>query len=172
MEFALLGWPADSVTLELDWQRFAYAGKFVMSSTGKAIAREDGDIVGAAAFDADRTDEETLWIRYVTVANDEKGQGIGARLCAFVRDRALERGYARVAIGVNNPFSYEALYKAGFAFTGEETGMAELVLEHPGDRSPERYFEGFDRFRDRELSEEELAFLDGREGVPDVVDYP
>jgi len=34
-----------------------------------------------------------------------------------------------VKIAVNNSFAYAALYKCGFAYTGENTGIAELVLE-------------------------------------------
>ena len=47
MEFEILGDEADGPTLELDYREFAYAGKFVMSSTGKSVARADGDVVGA-----------------------------------------------------------------------------------------------------------------------------
>ncbi|MUV90296.1 GNAT family N-acetyltransferase, partial [Halapricum sp. CBA1109] len=49
MEYALLGWADDGPTLRLDHERFAYAGKFVMSATGKAVARADGDVLAAAA---------------------------------------------------------------------------------------------------------------------------
>ena len=203
---ALLGWPPGP-RLRLDHRRFAYAGKFVMSSTGKAVVlapptddersedtgtlegalldetdRErleeladgeawslDASVVAAVAFSPDRTDPGVLWIRYVTVRSDRQGEGLGPRLLAFVRDRAAERGYERVRIGVNNPFSYEAAYRAGFGWTGEETGLAELVCEWPAPdgRSAERYREGFDRFRgtDRESSEAERSFLKGREGA-------
>jgi GNAT superfamily N-acetyltransferase len=181
MEFVVLGWPPDGPTLRLDWQRFSYAGKFVMSSTGKAVVRDpaatsDGefadDVLAAVAFNPDRTDPDALWLRYVTVRDDWRGEGLGPRLCAFVAERALDRGYARLRIAVNNPYSYEALYKAGFGYTGRETGLAELVLERPGDRSVERYRAGLDRFRERDLSADERAFLDARTGVPAVVDPP
>jgi GNAT superfamily N-acetyltransferase len=209
VEIEILAWPSDGPKLRLDHERFAYAGKFVMTNTGKAVARErphgvgvhgveadaadddvrdeavdGGDdapeeggadrvheangeerILAAAAFNADRTDSETLWLRYVTVARERRGDGIGPRLCAFVAGRALDRGYERVRIAVNNPYAYEALYKAGFGFTGEETGIAELVLERPGDRSTERYRAGLSRFRDRDLTDEESAFLDARRGT-------
>ncbi|AGB15396.1 putative acetyltransferase [Halovivax ruber XH-70] len=160
MEAELLGWPADGPTLRLDYERFAYAGKFVMSSTGKAVAREDGELVGAVAFNADRTDETVCWLRYVTVRQDRKGEGIGPRLCRFVRDRALERGYEELRIAVNNPYAYEALHRAGFGFTGETTGIAELVLTFPSeDAVDERYREGLERFRDRELTDAERSFV-------------
>ncbi|TSD15228.1 GNAT family N-acetyltransferase [Haloglomus irregulare] len=174
--YALLGWPADGPTLRLDHREFAYAGKFVMSATGKAVAYRDGDpadpeaVLAAAAFDADRTDEATLKIRYLTVRQDARGGGLGARLAAFVAARAAGRGFDRVAIGVNNAFSYEALSKAGFAWTGAESGLAELVLarpaETPADRDPGRYRDGLDRFREREgLTPAERAFLDDRRGA-------
>jgi GNAT superfamily N-acetyltransferase len=172
-EYELLGWPADGPTLRLDHERFAYAGKFVMSSTGKAVVREDGTLVGAAAFNEDRTDPATLWIRYVTVRKDRRGEGLGARLLAFVAERARER-YDRVHIAVNNPFAYEAAYKAGFGFTGDETGVAELVCAVPADRSPERYRAGLDIYRERDLSDAETDFLDARVGAdpPPTVDPP
>ncbi|MDS0258276.1 GNAT family N-acetyltransferase [Haloarcula sp. S1CR25-12] len=173
MEFALLGWPEDDHRLRLDHRQFAYAGKFVMTSTGKAVVGDDG-VVAAVAFDADRTDPDTLCVRYVTVRRDRRGERLGPRLLRFVRERARERGYERVTISVNNPFSYQAAYRAGFSFTGVEHGLAELTLEWPGDRSAERYRAGLAVFRERDLSDEEQAFLDEHiDGEPpDVLDAP
>lgn len=153
MEPRLLGWPADGPTLDLDHRRFAYAGKFVMSGTGKAVIETDteaGEVVAAVAFSPDRTEPTTAWLRYVTVRADRQGEGLGPRLCAFVTRRLLEADHDRVRIAVNNPAAYEALYRAGFAWTGEETGIAELVLEHPSDRDPDRYRAGYERFAARE----------------------
>jgi GNAT superfamily N-acetyltransferase len=206
MEYVLLGWPEAGPTLTLDWQRFSYAGKFVMSNTGKAVVRtgeasgppvtDDGDaaadIVAAAAFNEDRTDPSVCWIRYITVREDRRGDGIGPDLAAFVVARARGRGYDRARIAVNNPFAYQALYRAGFAFTGEETGVAELVLDRPlgegddvegpaGDRTRETYQAGLDVYRERagaddgpDLSTDEREFLTEKEGVdpPDPVDPP
>ncbi|MFO7833505.1 MAG: hypothetical protein R6V31_05485 [Halohasta sp.] len=92
MEFALLGWPVDEPRLRLDYRRFSYAGKFVTGSTGIAVVRgeppgkyesttdslpplPDGlsesefvdGILAAVAFNADRTDSDTLWLRYPTL---------------------------------------------------------------------------------------------------------
>lgn len=180
MEFRLLAWPPGP-GMRLDHEAFAYAGKFVLPS-GKAVVSE-GDlsipdptegytegVLAAVAFSEDRTDG-ALWLRYVSVRADRRGEGLGARLCAFVRARAHERGYETVRIAVNNPYAYEALYKAGFGFTGRETGLAELVLEHPAPegRSTARYRDGLSRFTDRDLSPGERAFLDGRESPPTVL---
>ena len=171
----MVGWPDEDPQLRLDHERFAYAGKFVMTNTGKAVAREDGAVVAAVAFNEDRTDPATAWLRYVTVAADRRGKGIGPRLVRFAVERFEARGYDRVRIAVNNPFAYQALYRAGFGYTGEETGIAELVLEWPGDRSPARYRAGLDAFREREgLSAAERSFLADHRGTdpPAVVDSP
>ncbi len=183
MHFALLGWPNDGVTLRLDWERFSYAGKFVMSNTGKAVLCEERpkddrgvdpeDVLAAVAFNEDRTDEGTLWLRYVTVRADRRGEGLGPELVAETVDRAIGQGYQRVRIAVNNPFAYEALWKAGFGFTGEETGIAELVLaypradaieEHADVTSPtESYRNGIERLEARDgLTETEQQFLAAR----------
>lgn len=209
MELEVLGWPPDGPKLRLDYERFSYAGKFVMTNTGKAVVRTSGDgdsgqraarstaesegviddqsddwdddVLAAASFNEDRTDGETLWIRYVTVAQSRRGEGIGPKLLRFVRDRAIDRGYARVRIAVNNPFAYEALYRTGFRFTGETTGLAELVLEYRVEggtgegevddssettdfpyRETADYRDGLDLFRERDLSEKEESFLDNR----------
>ena len=158
MEFALLGWPEDGHPLRLDYREFAYAGKFVMTSTGKAVVGDDG-VVAAAAFDADRTDPETLCIRYVTVRRDRRGERLGPRLLRFVCEAALDRGYDRVTIAVNNPFSYQAAYRAGFVYSGAEGGLAELELVWPGDPTRSDYQAGLDVFRDRDLSPDEESFL-------------
>ena len=211
MEYALLGWPPDGPTLRLDHRRFAYAGKFVVSNTGKAVARRTGvregetgaaradepatapdgvaydtDVVAAVAFDPDRTDDRLLRFRYITVRSDLTGGAIGPRLAAFVASRAGRREYDRVAIAVNNPFAYEAMYKAGFAWTGRESGLAELVLARPAgplgdggaDPDPGRYRAGLDRYRERDLGDPEASFLADRVDadppapveVPDGVD--
>lgn len=174
MEYALVGWPADAPTLDLDHERFAYAGKFVISGTGKAVVREDDAIVAAAAFDADRTDEDCLRVRYVTVRTDRRGAGIGSRLLRFVVVRARERGYDEVRAGVNNPLAYEAFYRAGLAYTGERTGLAELVCSTAAERDAERYHAGLETYRERDLSETERSFIADRmsEAPPPVVDVP
>jgi GNAT superfamily N-acetyltransferase len=197
MEFALLGWPPEGPTLRLDYRRFSYAGKFVMSTTGKAVVRDgdaaaslapieadtpdaldpsvfDDSVLAAAAFNEDRTDPGVLWVRYVTVARERRGEGLGPRLVAFVADRAEERGYRRLRIAVNNAFSYEAMYKAGFVYTGRETGLAELVLERPGQRDRASYQCGLDVFRERDVSGPEATFLAEHEGAdpPALVEAP
>ena len=200
VEIELLGWPPSGPALRLDFRTFSYAGKFVMTTTGKAVIRGDTEIEGAAetkadnegfpdgidpstfeddvlaavAFNEDRTDPETLWLRYVTVHADHRGRGLGAKLLAFVSGRAESRGYERCRIAVNNPFAYEAAYRAGFAYTGRRTGIAELVLERPGSRDPGTYGEGLGQFLDRELSAAEREFLDRKLGSepPETIDPP
>ncbi|NHN58120.1 MULTISPECIES: GNAT family N-acetyltransferase [Halorussus] len=203
MEYALVGWPDDGPRLRLDHREFSYAGKFVMSNTGKAVVRDpeaeasdhgddapvaddgtqvadadwiaDDRIVGAIAFNGDRTDPATAWLRYVTVRRDRRGDGLGARLARFATERLRERGYDRVQIAVNNPFAFHALSKAGFGSAGEETGLAELVMVAPAERTRERYQSGLDVYREREgLSTVEREFLTAKAGVdpPDAVPDP
>jgi len=178
MEYAVVGWPADAPTLDLDHREFAYAGKFVMSNTGKAVCREDGTLLAAVSFNADRTDDDVAWLRYVTVRRDRRGEGVGAHLAAFATRRLHDRGFGEVRIAVNNPFAYHALHRAGFGFTGDETGVAELVLAHPAPGQGSvaaRYRVGLDRFRDRDdLSDDEVAFLDEKAeaGPPAAVEPP
>jgi len=174
MEFAVVGWPSDEPTLDLDHRQFAYAGKFVVGDTGKAVASSDGTVVAAAAFSADRTDEATLRCRYITVRRDRQGEGIGPRLLRFVGDRAHERGYETVLIAVNNPYAYVAAYRAGFAFTGDETGVAETVLEAGGPRDAERYRDGLLTVAARDLPDYLEAYVERRleSSVPTVVEPP
>ncbi|MFC5969829.1 GNAT family N-acetyltransferase [Halomarina salina] len=178
MEFVV----REDAAFRLDHEQFAYAGKFVVPG-GKAVALEDGaptsfpdpreeyvtGVLAAVAFSEDRTDADTLRLRYVTVRRDRRGEGIGTRLVTWTTDWAHDRGYETVAIAVNNPYSYESLSKAGFGFTGRETGLAELVMSHPSDRT--RYDEGLALFADRDLTDEELEFVaEKRErGAPTVV---
>lgn len=196
MEFAVLGWPVDEPRLRLDYRRFSYAGKFVTGKYGIAVVRGklsdqpetrpndslptlpdsldesefDTGILGTVAFNVDRTDSQTLWLRYLSVRRDLRGSGhrLGPRLAAFITARAAEKGYERIRIAVNNVFSYQALYRAGFAYTGRETGIAELILEHPAERpaeaSTETYQQGLDAFHKREgLSTAEYEFLAAHE---------
>jgi predicted N-acetyltransferase YhbS len=171
VEFDILGWPEDGPTLDLDHERFAYAGKFVMTRTGKAVARDDGAVVGAVAFDPDRTDETVARLRYVTVRADRRGEGIGPRLLVFTRDALADRGHESVRIAVNNPFAYDACYRAGFAFTGEETGLAELVLAWPVDGETPAYRSGLSHFARRDLPDAAAAHVAAarERGPPDRV---
>ncbi|QHS16197.1 GNAT family N-acetyltransferase [haloarchaeon 3A1-DGR] len=131
------------------------------------------DVVAAVAFNPDRTDPSSLWIRYVSVHTARRGEGLGPRLIAELVQRVRERdsdadAVDRIRIGVNNPFAYEALYKVGFAFTGRETGVAELVLERPVDAPADRdagtYRSGLDVYRTRDRGEPETSFLAERVG--------
>ena len=170
--YEVAGWADDDARLELDHERFAYAGNFVTGRPGVAVAREDGSVVAAVSFSPDRTDGTTLRLRYVTVRDDRRGERLGPRLCRFVAGRARDRGYDRVAIAVNNPFAYVALYRAGFGATGEETGMAERVLRAPDptDRDPAAYRAGLAAFADRDLPERARAFVaERRDGHPPSV---
>ncbi|GGL21338.1 N-acetyltransferase [Halarchaeum grantii] len=188
MQFAVLGAPPDAPRIRLDWRRFRYAGKFVTRDAGKAVAVEDGvleradwppdardaeaeGVLGAVSFSPSRDDADTAVLRYVTVRDDRRGDGIGARLCAFAADRLLGM-HDRVRIDVNNPYAYEAAYKAGFGYTGERVGRHELVLERPCAARAANYAAGLDAYRERDLTPDEVAFLDARDGPPDVVDAP
>ena len=175
MEFELLGWPGEGVTLELDYREFSYAGKFVMGKTGKAVLTERGSILAAASFSPDRTDPGNIRIRYVTVRGDRRGDGLGPKLLSTLRLHLLDGDYDTVIIAVNNPFAYQAAYRAGFVWTGDETGLAELELTAPGDSDPEEYREGLSRYLDRAtLSDRERAFIEDHEGdhPPDPIDPP
>ncbi|MFW6435193.1 MAG: GNAT family N-acetyltransferase [Halovenus sp.] len=150
MEFELLGDDRAGPALSLDHEQFAYAGKFVMSGP-KALAREGDSVVGAISFSEDHSDPGAVRLRYVTVREDRRGEGIGPRLLRFTAARLTDR-YDDILIAANNPIAYEACYRAGFVFTGEETGIAELLMRYqPGEREGDRYREGFAVFREREL---------------------
>jgi ribosomal protein S18 acetylase RimI-like enzyme len=181
MQFELLGSEAAGPTLRLDHERFAYAGKFVMSSSGKTVAREGGDVVGAVAFSADHDDPRAVHLRYVTVREDRRGEGIGPRLLRFTA--TLLRGdlpadcatYETVLIAANNPIAYRACYRAGFDYTGDQTGIAELLLAYrPDERHDGRYEAGLRLYAERSLPETQSAalqrFLD--DGMPSVVAVP
>ncbi len=204
------GAPGEGTTCRLDYRAFAYAGKFVVGDTGKALLRTgDGsdavpewtpaeplpetvdpdefetDVLAAVSFSPDRTDPACCRLRYVTVHVARRGEGVGPELIRRTVPWLADAGYDRVRIAVNNPFAYEALYKCGFAYTGEETGLAELELERSAD-SPasnhddlERYRAGLTVFRDRDgdapdavrrfLAERLDGEGDGSAGPPDLV---
>lgn len=160
MEFEVIGWPEDRPTLDLDHRSFSYAGKFVMSNSGKAVLREHDSIIAAASFNEDRSASDRMWIRYVTVRGDHQGNAIGSHLVWTVSQRLLDRGFKAVNIAVNNPFAFQAFHRAGFGYTGEQTGIAELVLS-TAEAEHARYRNGLLVFRDRaDLSEPEYAFID------------
>ena len=198
MEYAFLGGPGSGATLRLDYRAFAYAGKFVVGAPGKAVLRTpdgspavpewepadllpptveasefDDDVLAAVSFSPDRTDPACCRLRYVTVHVARRGEGLGPRLVDRTVSRLAADGYERVRIAVNNPFAYAALYKCGFAYTGETTGIAELELERPAaepapesDTTSERYRAGLRAFRDRDrdLDPVEREFIAARLG--------
>lgn len=173
LTYELLGWATDGPTLDLDHTVFGYAGKFRTPRTGKAVGR-DGNIVAAACFNDDRAYANALRIRYLTVREDRRGEAIGPRLAAFVRRRACDQGYDRVRIAVNNPIAYDALYKAGFGYTGEERELGELLLEAPDDQPETTYYNGLDAFARADLPAAHRAVIDrGRDrGPPAPVTVP
>jgi len=174
MRFEITGRPPDGPTLDLDHREFAYAGKFVMSSTGKSVARDGDEVVGAVAFSEDRSDPDAVRLRYVTVREDRRSEGIGPRLLRFTAVE-LAATYDRVLIAVNNPIAYQACYRAGFGFTGEGTGMAELLMCYqPEERGATQYTAGLRQFADRELPDAHRAVLDRRLGTdpPPLVEIP
>jgi GNAT superfamily N-acetyltransferase len=159
LEYEVVDWSA--ATLELD-ESFAYAGKFRVPS-GKAVARDGDEIIAALSFSPDRADDSAVRIRYFAVRTDRRGEGIGSTLLEHVTDRLLdERGYATVRISVNNPYAFEAAHKAGFGWTGDTAGLAELVMERPLSDAVDReemYFEALRRFAGRDLTDEEDEFV-------------
>lgn len=159
LEYEVVDWSA--ATLELD-ESFAYAGKFRVPS-GKAVARDGDEIIAALSFSPDRADDSAVRIRYFAVRTDRRGEGIGSTLLEHVTDRLLdERGYATVRISVNNPYAFEAAHKAGFGWTGDTAGLAELVMERPSPDAVDReemYFEALRRFAERDLTDEEDEFV-------------
>ncbi|MEF8855866.1 MAG: hypothetical protein V5A16_00440, partial [Haloplanus sp.] len=74
--------------------------------------------------------------------------------------------------------AYVAAHRAGFAFTGRETGLAELVCERPTERPAPRdadaYRDGLARYRERDLAPDAAVRLDEKyeAGPPSVVDPP
>ena len=177
MKFELLGHPPDGPTLRLDHERFAYAGKFVMDTTGKAVVRDPGSdkpLVGATAFNPDHDDASRARIRYATVREDRRNEGVGPRLLRFTAETLGER-FEAVAIAVNNPIAYQACYRAGFAWTGRETGLAELRMRYtPGEADPDRYRAGLTVLDRRDLPEPHRATVErNRErDPPPTVDTP
>jgi GNAT superfamily N-acetyltransferase len=171
MDVVVLGGADGGPSIRLDHEAFAYAGKFVMTNTGTALARERGSVIGAAAFNRDRTDGAVGWIRYITVRKGMRGNGVGSVLLDRLAERTLagvgdSGAFSRVRIAVNNPFAYEAAYKAGFGYTGERTGIAELVLERPGGTDPEGYHRGMSLFGERtDLTDTEERFVSSRRGA-------
>lgn len=175
MAFELIGYPEDGPTLDLDHEQFAYAGKFVMSDTGKTVVRTGGEIVGAVAFNEDRSRSDTYRLRYVTVREDRRGEGIGPRLLRFTAANLVHRAET-VLIAVNNPIAYIACYRAGFVSTGEETGLAEILLRYAPEtnRSAQTYTEGLSIFQQRDLPQRQLSVLNQHldSEPPEVVSVP
>ena len=195
MEFTVLGAAGTGASCRLDYRAFAYAGKFVTGDTGKAVletgdgspaapewepdrpvpetvdpADFDGAVLAAVSFSPDRTDPACCRLRYVTVHTARRGEEIGPTLIDRTVRWLADAGYDRVRIAVNNPFAYEALYKCGFAYTGDQTGLAELELARPAATvaasraDADRYCAGLRRLRDddTERSNAERAFLRSR----------
>ncbi len=170
-EYQLLGWPADQPTLVLDHEQFAYAGKFRTGRTGIAVVRDES-LLAAIAFNDDRGVDNALRIRYLTVREDCRGERIGPRLAVFLKEQAFTAGYDRVRVAVNNPMAFNAFYRAGFASTGEQRGLAEIVLEAPAVVDPDQYRSELAVFRERDLPAAHTRVIDrGLErGPPDPIE--
>jgi hypothetical protein len=185
MRVDIVGWPPDVAPVYLDYRQFSYAGKFVQSAVGKALLRDksrerdppcsppdtsityETDVIAAVSFSSHRQVPHRLCYRYITVRHDQRGNQFGPKLAVDIAERASQRGYETLQVAVNNSFAFEAMYRAGFSYTGETTGIAELILRRPTERSAqtskERYQSGLDRYRNRDsLSTDESNFLASR----------
>lgn len=177
IEYSFCGWPTDRPTLDLSHEQFAYAGKFVIERTGKAIARDQAadtaPIVGAVSFNRDRGVANGGRIRYLTVRDGYRGNRIGPRLVQYLCTQVASE-YDCLRIAVNNPIAYVALYRAGFGYTGETGGLGEAVLEVPSpDRSPAQYRAGLKQVADEALPDRQQTVLErGLDGTPPSVLSP
>ena len=205
MRFTVLGAAGTGASCRLDYRAFAYAGKFVTGGTGKAVLEtEDGSpaapaweperpvpdtvdptdfdeaVVAAVSFSPDRTDPACCRIRYVTVHVARRGAGVGPTLVLQTVRWLSDAGYDQIRIAVNNPFAYEALYKCGFAYTDEQTGLAELELARPAAvvaparTDADRYRAGLQWFRDDDTdrADAEQRFLASRLDGDDLATPP
>lgn len=176
MEFAVISWPdVEGGTLDLDHTVFSMAGRFVRPGPGTAVARRGKTVIAAARFNTDRTDGDVGRIRTIAVRTDRRGEGIGSRLLAGLRVVLLDGRYRRLRIAVNNPYAYQAAYRAGFAWTGRTSGMAELVLEAPSDGTDAEYAMGMTRYAERtELPDAMRTFAAERadQSAPEPVPAP
>lgn len=171
LEYRIHGWPGSGCTLNLSEADFSYAGQFVRSTTGKAVACRGDTVFGACSFTPDRGVEAGLRIRYITVHEDYRGNRIGPALASFLVDKVTERDYEVVRIAVNNPAAYVSMYRAGFAYTGETRDLGEVILEAPAtDRKLEPYRRGLETFSDRELPETQESLCTRTDAVPAVIE--
>ena len=117
------------------------------------------EIIAAAAFNQDYSTPACARVRYVTVREDRRGEGIGPQLLEWTAEQ-LQGQFESVAIAVNNPIAYQACHRAGFVWTGEETGIAELRMRYaPEVTDPKRYQDGLAVFQGRELPPEQAQVL-------------
>ena len=162
MEYAVISFPGEEHHLALDYREFPYAGKFVSNNLGVAVAREEGELLAVASFNEDRSAGDTARIRTISVRTDRQGEGIGTDLLAGLQRWLRDRGFERIRMAVNNPHAFQAAYKAGFCYTGEQSGLSELVMELPGMRSVAAYRAGMALFDDL-VPEDMQTYVDERE---------
>ena|GEM_PF-2318745 len=149
--------------LDLATEEFAYAGQYRLRRYGKAVltSRPDRptravDIVAAVTIDRHRLHPDRLVVRRVDVRRAHRGHGWGPALLASLLPVAAAEGFRTVQANVNNPFAYVAATKAGFAWTGRTTGLAELIMRRPTDHPAScvdgRFIAGLTMFRRRRPS--------------------
>ncbi len=137
-----------------------------MTTTGKAILIDNSEFIAVISFSEDRTDANAVWLRYLSVRDDYQNEGIGPRLLRSVT-RYLLGDATTVRIAVNNPFAYVAAHKAGFVFTGDTTGLAELILEYPSVYVQLDYMAGLAEFREADhISSEEVQYIERKQNSP------
>lgn len=162
--YEFLGWPDDDPTIDISHERFAYAGKFILPDTGKAIVRSSQlgshSIKGAVAFNDDRGVPDAARVRYITVSESARGRRLGPKLALFIQDQIIGQQYSLVRIAVNNPIAYEAMYRAGFYYTGETRQLNEVVLSTSASRSTSKYKTGLQTFDKDDLPDRQAKLID------------
>ncbi len=151
MEFVVMGGLYGGPPVVLEEEKFSYAGKFMMKDTGKIVCKIEDEIVAAASFNFDRNDKKIAWVRYISVRKDKRLKGIGHSLIIYVTEKIIGEFPDCVRVAVNNPIAYNAFYKAGFEYTGDEVGLCELILEYPKNQTDRMYGKGAKIFECRNI---------------------
>lgn len=154
--------PGDDPDVELDHGRFPYAGKLTTRDVGLILGRDRGEVVAAASYSIDRTDEDRCVIRYIAVRRDRQGEGLGTELLAATPGILFDRRFDSIKMAARSPYALVAAVRAGFCVIEERAPDGSPFVSYPPTTASGSLESGFTALQKLSLTADHREYIADR----------